>query len=89
MPFLTIFSARHPDAVYVLDWGFLDNLKITLHKGQIYFRKRFRNRRQWRSANHTAADLRNQNILYLSHTDGNIFFDSDVKQFLAFAAEAG
>ena len=80
-------SARHPDAVYVLDWGFLDNLRL-LHKGKIYL-ETFRKPETVEERKHTAADLRNQNILYLSHTDGNIFFNSDVKQFLAFAAQAG
>jgi len=59
-----------------------------LHKGKIHL-ETFRKPATVEERQHAAADLRNKNILYLSHTDGNIFFDSDVKQFLAFAAEAG
>jgi len=80
-------SARHPDAVYVLDWGFLDNLRF-LHKGKLDL-ETFRKPETVEERKHVAADLRNQNILYLTHTDGNVFFDSDVKRFLAFAAQEG
>lgn len=85
--FSSDLSARHPDAVYVLDWGFLDNLRL-LHEGQIYL-ETFKMPETVEEQKHTAADLRNRNVLYLSHTDGNVFFDTEVKQFLAFAAQAG
>jgi 4-amino-4-deoxy-L-arabinose transferase-like glycosyltransferase len=80
-------SARHPDAVYVLDWGFLDNLRL-LHKGKLDL-ETFRKPETVDERKHVAGDLRNPNILYLTHTEGNVFFENDVKQFLAFAAQAG
>jgi 4-amino-4-deoxy-L-arabinose transferase-like glycosyltransferase len=80
-------SARQPDAVYLLDWGFFDNLRL-LQKGRIDLRT-FSEPETLEERKHANADLRNQNIFYLTHTEGNVFFESDVKRFITFAAREG
>ena len=80
-------SARHPDAVYLLDWGFFDNLRL-LQKGRIDLRT-FLEPKTLEERKHARADLRNPHILYVTHTEGNVFFEGDVRRFLAFAAQDG
>src|ERR1700692_18430 len=80
-------SARQPDAVYLLDWGFFDNLRL-LQKGRIDLRT-FSEPETLEERKHANADLRNQNIFYLTHTEGNVFFESDVKRLITFAAREG
>ena len=80
-------SVRHPDAVYLLDWGFADNLRL-LHKGKIDLRI-FSKPKTSEERTFATAELRNGNLIYVTHTPGNIFFESDVKDFMTFVDEEG
>jgi 4-amino-4-deoxy-L-arabinose transferase-like glycosyltransferase len=80
-------SARRPEAVYLLDWGFFDNLRL-LQKGRIDLRT-FLEPKTLEERKHATADVKNPNILYVTHTEGNVFFENDVKRFIAFAAQEG
>ena len=80
-------SVRHPDAVYALDWGFFDNLRL-LHKGNLDLRV-FLKPNTSEERTFATTQLRNPKIVYVTHTPGNVFFESRVKDFMTFIAEEG